>query len=175
MWYERNINVFRTSPLGYMKHNTNDNLMLMTIWPSPLFTPTFQNQNSFCKKPYFIRKFAMKYRPQIDLYGKLMTSCWQCTNIHAVLVTLVTSILDPNWQTSISKKGKNCIIKEECQLCVSFMHFSQDPKIRNGKKKTHFGTRCLKITTKIESLNGLQDCWKHNGGKKNDVAKFCGC
>jgi hypothetical protein len=56
------------------------------------------------------------------------------------------------------------------------MHLNQDPKIRNGKKKiTHFGTRCLKITTKIKSLNDLQDCWKHNGGKKNDVAKFCGC
>jgi hypothetical protein len=48
------------------------------------------------------------------------------------------------------------------------------PKIRNGKIKTHFGTGCLKITTKIESLNNLQDHWRHNGGKKND-AKFCGC
>jgi hypothetical protein len=43
------------------------------------------------------------------------------------------------------------------------------------KKKTDFGTWCLKITTKIEFLNDLQDCWKHNGGKKNDVAKFCVC
>ncbi len=49
-----NINVFRASPLGYMKHNTNDNLMLIIIFPSPLFTPTFQNQTSLCKKTYFI-------------------------------------------------------------------------------------------------------------------------
>jgi hypothetical protein len=41
-------------------------------------------------------------------------------------------------------------------------------------KKTILG-HGLKITTKIESLNDLQDRWKHSGGKKNDVAKFCGC
>jgi hypothetical protein len=63
MWYERNINVFRARPLAYVKHNTNDNLMLITIFPSPLFIPTFQNQTNLCKKPYFVWKFAKKYRP----------------------------------------------------------------------------------------------------------------
>jgi len=63
MRYEKKINVFRAFPVGYMKHNTNDNLMLITILPSPLFILAFQNQTSLCKKPYFIWKFVIKYRP----------------------------------------------------------------------------------------------------------------
>jgi hypothetical protein len=37
-----------------------------------------------------------------------------------------------------------------------------------------FGIGCLKISTKIEYLNDLQECWKHNGGKKMTLPSFVG-
>jgi len=57
------------------------------------------------------------------------------------LATLTTSIVDPNSQAFALKEGKNFIIEEKYQLCVSFLIINQDPKIRNGQKSNTFWDR----------------------------------
>ncbi len=53
------------------------------------------------------------------------------------MVSSTPAVVDPNLQASKSKKLKNFVAEKECQFCVNFLHISQNPKTRNGKKKQH--------------------------------------
>jgi hypothetical protein len=70
------------------------------------------------------------------------------------LATLTTLIVDPNSQAFTLKEGKNFIIEEKCQLCVSFSHINQDPKIRNGQKINTF--RMSKDYNKNKPICGIE-------------------
>jgi hypothetical protein len=55
-------------------------------------------------------------------------------------------------------KGRNFIPKEECQLCRSILHVSQDPRIGNGQKNGAFWER---ITTHFIEATRARDQLQH--------------
>lgn len=96
------------------------------------------------------------------------------------LATLTTSIVDPNSQAFTLKEGKNFIIEEKCQLCVSFLHINQDPKIRNGQKSNTFWDRVSKDYNKNKPICGIEQLTRSLKTKsrekviEHDIAKYCG-
>jgi len=96
------------------------------------------------------------------------------------LATLTTSIVDPNSQAFTLKEGKNFVIEEKCQLCVSFLHINQDPKIRNGQKSNTFWDRVSKDYNKNKPICGIEQLTRSLKTKsrekviEHDIAKYCG-
>ena len=74
-------------------------------------------------------------------------------------------------------KGKNFSAEEEQQVCRSFLHVSQDPRIGNGQRATVFWERVWKHYLENHPFGKperpsrlLETKW---GIVKHDVAKFC--
>ena len=73
-------------------------------------------------------------------------------------------------------KGRNFTPDEECQLCRSVLHVSQDPRVGNGQKNATFWDR---ITTHFNNVapsgkrpeRSLESKWS---AIKHDVSKFVG-
>ena len=77
-----------------------------------------------------------------------------------------------------AKKGKNFTEEEEKQLCVSFLHVSQDPKQGTGQKSVNFWRRITEHYNAHKPKDGgfrpsrsLETKWSII---KHDVAKFVG-
>jgi hypothetical protein len=69
------------------------------------------------------------------------------------MVSSTLAVVDPHLQASKSKKLKNFVPEKKCQLlCVSFLHVSQNPKTRNGKKSNTFWDRVCEDYNKNKHL-----------------------
>jgi hypothetical protein len=95
------------------------------------------------------------------------------------MVSSRPAVVDPNLQASKSKKPKNFVAEKECQFCVNFLHISQNPKTRNGKKSNTFWDRVCEDYNKNKLICGIERLTRSLETKwgiiKYDVAKFCGC
>jgi hypothetical protein len=81
-------------------------------------------------------------------------------------------------EISKGKEGWNFSSEEECQLCRSFLHVSQDPIAGNGQRTGAFWDRLAKhyqehkpMGRKDRPSRNLETKWRVN---KHDVAKFVG-
>ena len=73
-------------------------------------------------------------------------------------------------------KGRNFTADEECQLCKSFLHVSQDPRVGNGQKNATFWVRNTSHFNNVAPSGkrperSLESKWS---SIKHDVSKFVG-
>jgi hypothetical protein len=71
-------------------------------------------------------------------------------------------------------KGKNFVAEEECQLCRSMLHISQDSSVGNGQKNGAFWERIADhfnnvSTAGSRAARSLESKW---GAIKHNVSKF---
>jgi hypothetical protein len=67
------------------------------------------------------------------------------------------------------RKGKNFVVQEDKQMCISFFHVSQDPITRNGQKNQAFWEQIVTYynNTRLLVKNVWLEAWRPSGVSSN--------